>query len=191
MIGVHRWDVHNCRLQERERNVEGAIASADIPIVGSIATPQREHSGRSKPQRKEAGHGEYKPVQLGEDQPAQLKMHRNKLSVAVLTASVSPQAVLSGTWTSLADSSLVAIMLPSLANTVGSHELEQYNISLYVAFDDDDLFWVRHAAALQVSGPLQMQQREQKAAQAVLTSRAVPCCVCSCPVWVQTGYQHT
>ena len=128
----------------RARDQRGAVESANM----ANADRRGEISRQAK-------------VDVGGGTPVPRQQLQPRYKVAVLVASISPQAARSGaehpdavkssgTWLQLTDSPLVSIMIPSLAQTIEQHDTRTFDISLYCVFDEDDQFWREHAAELQV-----------------------------------------
>ena len=147
VFGVHRWDEHNCLSLMRGREQRGVVESAEIANAGRPGQDSRQAK-----------------VDLGGGTPVPHQQLKLRHKVAVLVASISPQAARSSiehpddvhsfsSWVRLLDSSLVSTMIPSLTQTVEPHEMRRFDISLYCAFDEDDIFWRKYAAELQVRRP--------------------------------------
>ena len=62
-----------------------------------------------------------------------------KTQVAVCTASKSR-----GHWDSIEMTSLTTILIPSVKRTITKEEMLEYNLTLYIAVDDNDPFWLKH-----------------------------------------------
>lgn len=66
--------------------------------------------------------------------------------IAICTLTKSSQS-----WTSLSDTSLHAILLPSIISSIYPIEAHKYSIHLYIAADKGDPFWEKHYTHLQQS----------------------------------------
>lgn len=66
-----------------------------------------------------------------------------KTQVAVCTASKSR-----GHWDSIEMTSLTTILIPSVKRTITKEEMLEYNLTLYIAVDDNDPFWLKHHPSL-------------------------------------------
>jgi hypothetical protein len=60
------------------------------------------------------------------------------LSVAIILCVKSVES-----WSSVDDSSLKTLLLPSLASTISSGELDKFSVELFIAYDRGDHFWER------------------------------------------------
>lgn len=182
VLGVHRWDEHNCLMREREQR-------------GVVESEKMANADR---------HGQYSrqaKVDRGGFTPAPRQQLKPRYKVAVLVASISPQAARSGlehpdavrsssTWLRLMDSSLISTMISSLAQTVEQHETQTFDITLYCAFDEDDQFWRKYAAELQVSRPRAgwlLCAAKYRTVSTTLTSGSAMCGVSRRPICFQNG----
>jgi hypothetical protein len=69
--------------------------------------------------------------------------NNDKIKVAVCTASKSR-----GHWNNVEMTTLVTLLIPSIKRTITEKEKKNYNITLYIAVDDNDPFWLQHHPSL-------------------------------------------
>uniref|UniRef100_A0A6T8KKK3 Glycosyl transferase 64 domain-containing protein n=1 Tax=Hemiselmis andersenii TaxID=464988 RepID=A0A6T8KKK3_HEMAN len=121
---------------------------SEIPVANPAFASWRSLDGSQNATRISESHLSQSQHQL-HTQPAIFEANQSKAEIIAICCPTRSQP----NWISLQDSLLHTTMIPSIKRTVSPAELSKYDFHLFLAANDDDVFWATHYRNLSQQAP--------------------------------------